>query len=187
MHFGEVGGRVSGVSGNPLELTTENLYHCAPHMVKCSYAPCWYNRHEHHNSALHIEAGGPLKFLPNLLALEPSHTPHKTPSIPTYVWGLWGCTCSLVPRLSPRMTTMNSREGESLVPFRTWCNGTNIMDISIGKFRCHSHADRPFSSSVYLRVGSLGSLKWKGRPGYAVDDACQFAGTKFCHRRVRNE
>jgi len=26
---------------------------------------------------------------------------------------------SLVPRLSPRTTTMNSREGESLVPFRT--------------------------------------------------------------------
>ena len=26
---------------------------------------------------------------------------------------------SLVPRLSPRTTTMNSKEGESLVPFRT--------------------------------------------------------------------
>ena len=93
---------------------------------------------------------------------------------------------SLVPRLSPRMTTMNSKEGESLVPFRTWCNGTNVMDISIGKFRRHSRADRPFSYSVYLRVWCLGPLKQNGRPGYAVDDARQFVGTTFCHRRVRN-
>ena len=96
------------------------------------------------------------------------------------------CT-SLVHRLFPHMTTMNSKERESLVTFQTWCNGTNVMDISIGKFRRHSLADCPFSYSLYLRVWSLGPLKRKGRPGYAVDGARQFAGTNFCHRRVRNE
>jgi len=30
-------------------------------------------------------------------------------------------------------------------------------------------------------------LKQKGRPGYAVDGAHQFAGMKFCHRGIRNE
>jgi len=58
-------------------------------------------------------------------------------------------TVSLVPRLSPRTTTMKSKEG---YPFARDANGTNVTDISIGKFRRHSRADRPFSYSVYLRV-----------------------------------
>ena len=116
--------------------------------------------------------------------------PHLTPS-PRSLTSLPHLTPSLhlasFPGSPPRATTENKEEGESLVPFRTWCNGTNVTDISIGKFRRHSRADRPFSYSVYLRVWSLGPLKRKGRPDYAMDDAHQFAGTNFCHRRVRNK
>jgi len=100
----------------------------------------------------------------------------------------FGSRSSLVPRLSSPCTTMTkSKEGETLVPFHMWYHRTNVTDISICKFRRHSCADRPFSYSVFLRVTSLGQLKWKERPGYAVDGACQFVGTKFHHRRVWNE
>ena len=69
------------------------------------------------------------------------------------------CMCggaSLVPRLSPRTTMTNSKEeGESLAwyPFaRDATEQASRIYISIGKFRRHSRADRPFSYSVYLRV-----------------------------------
>ena len=129
-------------------------------------------------------------FLPHFLPLE---------WCMVWVWkheAVWGCAgthkytyfycsgsilLSLVPRLSTHTTTTKSKEGESLVAFHTWCHGTNVTDISIGKFRHHSCADHPFS---YLRVKSLGQLKQKERPGYAVDGARQFAGTNFHHRSL---
>ena len=113
-----------------------------------------------------------------------------TPSgLSFYLWGSLALLASF-PGSPPHMTTMNSKEGQGgdpVVPFRTWCNGTNVTDISVGKFRRHSCADHPFSYSVYLRVWSLGPLKRKERLGYAVDGARQFAGTNFCNRRVKNE
>jgi len=38
-------------------------------------------------------------------------------------------------------------------------------------------------ASVFLKVTSLGLLKWKERPGYAVDGTRQFMGTNFHHQR----
>jgi len=50
-----------------------------------------------------------------------------------------------------------------------------------------THVQTVRSVTLCIWVWSLGPLKRKGRPGYAIDDARQFAGTSFCHRSVRNE
>jgi len=56
----------------------------------------------------------------------------------------------LIPRLSPRTTTMKVKEGESLVPFHTWCmahlNITVIQRIS----GCLSEWQVPSAESTYL-------------------------------------
>ena len=95
-----------------------------------------------------------------------------------HIWGPLWAAHSLIPRLSPRTIT-KSKEGESVVPFQMWFHRTNVVDISMGKFRCHSRADCPFSYSVFLRVISLGLLKQKERPGLCSRWHSTVCGHKF--------
>ena len=119
-------------------------------------------------------------FLAFFWLLKPIITSVYTINFVTSSKPLWNyLLTSLVPRLSPHTTTTKSKEGESLVPFQMLCHGTNIMDMSIGKFRRHSLADCLFSYSVFLKVSSLGLLKRKESPGYAVDGTYQFGGISF--------
>jgi len=59
---------------------------------------------------------------------------------------------------------------------------TSWMCQYIGKFRRHSLADCSFSYFVVLKVSSLGLLKGKESPGYAVDGTHQFGGISFVSR-----